>query len=89
MQQGGGWQWAGRQRAGALPLPAAHTSTPPPSPPHVLRSFGNVSNVMIKANELEEATKVGRGGGALGGAGGATNPAPPHLHPPTCSPPLS
>lgn len=30
-------------------------------PPRMNRAFGNVSNCMIKANELENATQVGRG----------------------------
>lgn len=43
-------------------LPNARIMT---APPRLNRSFGSVSNVMIKANELEQSTQV------AGGAGGA------------------
>lgn len=39
-------------------LPNARIMT---CPPRMNRSFGNVSNCMIKANELENATQVSRG----------------------------
>jgi ATP-dependent protease ClpP protease subunit len=41
-------------------LPNARIMT---APPRLNRSFGSVSNVMIKANELEQSTQVAGGGG--------------------------